>query len=99
MSLGRTLQSVDVARPSAPRLNHTAAILTLRKMRLRTVGTISRPSDSLRRQLLQQRLRLFQIARVAMPNFIALYPVLPDRACDRRLGTDRREPRAAPAYL
>jgi hypothetical protein len=43
--------------------------------------------------------RFLQIARVAMPNFTALLPVVPDRACDRRLGTDRREPQAVPAYL
>src|SRR6516162_1324108 len=34
------------------------------QVRLRTIGTIPGPSDSSRRQLLQQRLRLLQIARV-----------------------------------
>src|SRR5262249_24105571 len=48
----------------APRLNQTAAIMTLRKVRLRTIGTIPGPSDSSRRQLLQQRLRLLQIERI-----------------------------------
>src|SRR5262249_23574908 len=34
------------------------------QVRLRTIGTIPGPSDSSRRQLLQQRLRLLQIERI-----------------------------------
>src|ERR1700740_2000476 len=62
------LHSVDVAGPLPPRLNRIAAIMTPRKVRLRITGTVPGPSDSSRRQLVQQRLGPIITAK---PNLFA----------------------------